>query len=518
MVYCHSCAENINEDTALLVCGHEVHVPCFHQWRDECVNRNHKITCFVCMGEQPFESLKISKCMERFDTIIQKLNMDKKKFQVDGVRWLVENELKLSPLYGVRGGLLGDEMGLGKTITMTGLAMSNHLTRTLIIVPPILIEQWNAQIIDIISSDKVLVYHGNNKRITKEAISEFPIVISTYGEITLTKTHSLLHDIEWSRIVFDEAHHLRTPNTSRYNGARALKSRIRWLVSGTPIQNKKNDFYALCGILGLPSDYYREKDNLKELSKHFILRRTKEKVGIKMTELHISDETVEWGNEAEKQVAKAIHGGLRFSNVQGYIGGPSKFALLTRARQVCVLPRLLAAPFHLDPNNEAFQSTSKLDKVVSDVLNNKDNGDGKLIFCQFREEMKEIETRLKDNGMRIAIIDGSISANKRTKILHSKYQALILQIQTCCEGLNLQGNYNEIYFVSPHWNPCVEEQAIARCHRIGQTKPVTVTRYEMTGFDDKTNAPEVITKTIEKHIHETQDKKKLISAEMLIHT
>ena len=132
--------------------------------------------------------------------------------------------------------------------------------------------------------------------------------------------------------------------------------------------------------------------------------------------------------------------------------------------------------------------------------------------------MKEIETRLKDNGMRIAIIDGSISANKRTKILHSKYQALILQIQTCCEGLNLQGNYNEIYFVSPHWNPCVEEQAIARCHRIGQTKPVTVTRYEMTGFDDKTNAPEVITKTIEKHIHETQDKKKLISAEMLIHT
>jgi hypothetical protein len=40
----------------------------------------------------------------------------------------------------------------------------------------------------------------------------------------------------------------------------------------------------------------------------------------------------------------------------------------------------------------------------------------------------------------------------------------------------------------------------------------------MTGFDDKINAPEVITKTIEKHIHETQDKKKLISAEILIHT
>lgn len=518
MVYCKSCGENISEDIDTLVCGHDVHVPCFHLWRDQCVSQKNIITCFVCMKEQPFESFKISKCMTRFTAIIQKLEMDKKTFQFDGVRWLVENELKPESLYGVRGGLLGDDMGLGKTITMTGLAMSNHLKRTLFIVPPILMDQWNTQITNIIPVDKVLVYHGNSKSITKDEIKQFPIVISTYGEITLTKKHSLLHDIEWSRIIFDEAHHLRTPNTARYNGARALKARIRWLVSGTPIQNKKNDFYALCGLLGLPSEYYRVKDNLKELSKNFILRRTKEKIGIKMTELHISDETVEWGNDAEKQMAKSIHGGLQFSNVPGYTGGPSKFALLTRAKQVCVLPRLLATPFHLDPTDEAVSATSKIDQVVSDILNKKDNGDGKLIFCQFHEEMKEIEHRLKDNGMHVAIIDGSVSTIKRNKILHSKYQALILQIQTCCEGLNLQGNYNEVYFVSPHWNPCIEEQAIARCHRIGQTKPVTVTRYEMTGFDDNTHVPEVPTKTIDKYIHETQDKKKAISVEMLIHT
>ena len=59
---------------------------------------------------------------------------------------------------------------------------------------------------------------------------------------------------------------------------------------------------------------------------------------------------------------------------------------------------------------------------------------------------------------------------------------LILQIQTGCEGLNLQENYSEIYFVSPHWNPSIEDQAVARCHRFGQTKPVYVQHFEMEDF------------------------------------
>ena len=50
---------------------------------------------------------------------------------------------------------------------------------------------------------------------------------------------------------------------------------------------------------------------------------------------------------------------------------------------------------------------------------------------------------------------------------------LIAQIQTACEGLNLQ-HFNEVYFTTPHWNPAVEDQSIARAHRIGQTSPVNV--------------------------------------------
>ena len=88
---------------------------------------------------------------------------------------------------------------------------------------------------------------------------------------------------------------------------------------------------------------------------------------------------------------------------------------------------------------------------------------------------------------------------------------LILQIQTGCEGLNLQENYSEIYFVSPHWNPAVEEQAIARCHRIGQKKEVVVNRFEMSGFVGQ----KLETKTVDNYVGSVQDCKRKIVSEII---
>jgi hypothetical protein len=92
---------------------------------------------------------------------------------------------------------------------------------------------------------------------------------------------------------------------------------------------------------------------------------------------------------------------------------------------------------------------------------------------------------------------------------------LILQIQTASEGLNLQHHFSEIYFVSPHWNPAVQDQAVARCHRIGQTKPVSVYNYAMNPLLPTTQ-PEPLTEpqtidNIEQHILITQTNKKLLS-------
>jgi SNF2 family DNA or RNA helicase len=152
------------------------------------------------------------------------------------------------------------------------------------------------------------------------------------------------------------------------------------------------------------------------------------------------------------------------------------------------------------------KSTSKLDSVVDAIFERKDNGNGKLVFCHFKQEINEVAERLRGDGLNVGILDGKITQVARRKLLSEKKDVLILQIQTGCEGLNLQDNYSEIYFVSPHWNPYVEDQAIARCHRIGQKKPVFVWRFEMTGFESIDN--KIIAKNLEEHVVDIQNAKR----------
>jgi len=112
-----------------------------------------------------------------------------------------------------------------------------------------------------------------------------------------------------------------------------------------------------------------------------------------------------------------------------------------------------------------------------------------LVFCQFREEIRTIQQKLEEQGFRVSIMDGSTPKKERTVALApgaESPEVLVVQIQTACEGLNLQ-HFSEVYFTTPHWNPAVEDQAIARAHRIGQKDSVEVYHFitMFSGVDDE---------------------------------
>uniref|UniRef100_A0A0A9YKM9 ATP-dependent helicase rhp16 n=1 Tax=Lygus hesperus TaxID=30085 RepID=A0A0A9YKM9_LYGHE len=96
---------------------------------------------------------------------------------------------------------------------------------------------------------------------------------------------------------------------------------------------------------------------------------------------------------------------------------------------------------------------------------------------------------------------GTMPLKQRNSILYRfqhdpEVSVLIMSLRAGGEGLNLQAA-NYVLIVEPWWNPAVEDQAIQRCHRIGQTREVHAIRF-------------VASDTIESRMMELQEKKRLV--------
>lgn len=470
---------------------------------------------------------------EKFSMLLTKSGFGFKEHQYNGVKWCVNNEMNNKTERSCKGGIIADEMGLGKTILMIGTMFTNFVPKTIIIVPPILIEQWSNEIYKC-SGHNALIYYGKNKGsiglndLKKDKIC---IVITSYN--TLLSKKNYLFDIHWDRVIFDEAHHLRNSKTARFIACKKIVAPIKWLVSGTPIQNKRSDFYSLCNMLGFDKSFYKNVDNLSLIIDNHVLRRTKVDVGIELPPVNIQNIVVPWKSLNEKMLSEEIHSlipnqsGVSYTKGQAVadlIGnkGNSKSQIIMlmamlRARQSCVLPALMKEPIkrcvEADKTGmylDALEYTSKLDAVVKLMLDRKDNGKGKIVFCHYIDEIDMIASRLLKGGLKnVVTYDGRNSGS--TKKLCQAADAIILQIQTGCEGLNLQKFFSEIYFVSPHWNPAIEDQAVARCHRIGQESDVNVFRFEMEGFD-KMDGQEFMPITLEKYVSKVQGFKRDIAS------
>lgn len=171
------------------------------------------------------------------------------------------------------GGILSDDMGMGKTLEMISLivnAESNVSIKsktTLIIAPVGVMSNWSGQIAHHIKPDhalRVLVYHGNNKKPMKaEDFGEYDVVITSYGTLATEyfprgKKNSPsvprpqgLFSVDWRRVILDEGHIIRNPQTKSALAALNLMAQSRWVLTGTPIINNLKDLFSLVRFIGL---------------------------------------------------------------------------------------------------------------------------------------------------------------------------------------------------------------------------------------------------------------------------
>lgn len=160
-----------------------------------------------------------------------------------------------------------------------------------------------------------------------------------------------------------------------------------------------------------------------------------------------------------------------------------------------------AAPFSVD---SLPRRSVKVQALVQDILRiRKDAPDEKaVVFSQWTSMLDIIELALGEEGIAYGRLDGKMTQRAREEAIssfksNSNIRVFLISMKAGGLGLNLVVA-NHVYLMDPWWNPSTEEQAIDRCHRIGQTRPVSVTRFIING-------------SIEERILELQEKKRSLA-------
>lgn len=439
-------------------------------------------------------------------------------YQVAGYHWLnYLNDVGW-------GGILADDMGLGKTIQALSCLQFYKDQKTtmsaMVVCPTTLMFNWENEIKKFTPALTYLIHHGGERQRNKKIFQQYDVVITTYG--TLRSDIKFMIENEFDYIVLDESQAIKNPQSKVTKAACLINAKNRLCMSGTPLQNNTFDIYAQMnflnpGMLGsveffrnefaTPIDKFGEpeqKDHLRKILFPFILRRTKEQVA---KDLPAKTETILFCEMEEEQ--RAIYDAYRNdyrNKILGVISeqGIQKSQLtilqgLMKLRQICDSPAIMNEP-------EPYPNVSvKLDELSREIVENIGNHKA-LIFSQFLGMLALIREKLTELGVKYEYFDGSTSAIDREKAIQSfqkndEVRVFLISLKAGGVGLNLTAA-DYVYIVDPWWNPAVEQQAIDRTHRIGQTKNIFA--YRMICKD-----------TIEDKILQLQDRKRILARDLV---
>ena len=453
---------------------------------------------------------KVAKAFAKDPKLPRGLEAELRDYQQDGFRWLARlADAELS-------GCLADDMGLGKTLQAIALLLyRGKLGPALVVAPTSVCDNWRREIARFAPALDVRYFQGSERESELTKLAPRSIVITSYA--LLQQDAEQLHEISFATVILDEAQLIKNAESQRARAACALDAKVRFALTGTPVENHVGDLYSifrflLPDLVGTWPAFSRRfgasrsgeagtqaRRSLKRLLKPYLLRRTKAQVLEELPPLTEIEHRVTLG-----ATEAALYEGIRrkaLSALEDGVSDPKArlrvLAEITRLRRLCCHPQLVA------PN--APGESSKLDSLMELIGELREGKHRALVFSQFVDVLELVRTRLEAQSIGYQYLDGSTPVARRSAAVDA-FQAgegdvFLISLKAGGFGLNLTAA-DYVIHVDPWWNPAVEAQASDRAHRIGQTRPVTVYRLIATG-------------TIEERIVELHRKKRDLADSLL---
>lgn len=462
--------------------------------------------------------------------------------QREGVTFLYECVMGMKNI-NYFGAILADEMGLGKTLQTITLLWTllrqgpygNNpvVRRALIVCPSSLVSNWQKEFDRWLGSHRLRTFAVDQKnKVTEFArLTQIPVMFISYE--MLMRNFDDISTIKFDILICDEGHRLKNNNirTSVLLNKLDIKSRI--LLTGTPIQNDLQEYYALVdfvnpGILGSSAEFrqlFEEpiiasqqpncshdeqclgEERASELNSKtacFILRRTQAVINQYLptkTEVVVFVKPV----TIQKILCRAaLDWWENRDRTSGNSDGVSHLGVLTALKKICNHPALIRGGEYLDEEDSKTDQESLL-KELSELYNVSENGavavhhSAKLnlvrrllehlitirerivIVSYFTQTLDLLASLCDEMGLKYCRLDGSTPASQRSAIVdefnstYSRNIVFLLSARAGGVGLNLVGASRLVLFDSD-WNPASDAQAMSRIWRDGQKKSVYIYR------------------------------------------
>ncbi len=449
-------------------------------------------------------------------------------YQVAGIKWLIslyENGLN---------GILADEMGLGKTVQTIGLLAhlwGNGIQGPFLVVGPLsVIANWVREVEMWTEGIPVVLYHGAKEH--RDELRRTHLRNPSQGPIFVTSFEVILRDrkffksVTWRYLIVDEGHRLKNKDTKLIRELKQLSTENRLLLTGTPLQNNLGELWSLLNFL-LPQlfddlrqfeswfDFHaaatgddenareliareqrsRVVSKLHEILDPFLLRRIKSDV---LIHLPPKVEIVVQCQLTKKQ--DTLYDAAASNTLAAFLKGQEsgepdadswKKHCGSLNNTMMQLRKVTNHPYLLHPNlngsglpiiDEGIVSScgkmQMLDRCLR-LLHGK--GHKVLIFCQFTRMIDILEDYCELRDYSCHRIDGNVSGSERQARMddfNSSKDSFVFLLSTRAGGLGINlATADTVIIYDSDWNPQVDLQAQDRCHRMGQTKPVSVIRF-----------------------------------------
>jgi non-specific serine/threonine protein kinase len=428
-------------------------------------------------------------------------------YQQQGLTWLrLVTELGL-------GACLADDMGLGKTIQVLALLLdARHTTSqrprapSLLVVPASLLGNWQHEAARFAPSLQLEFLHPavtDPHRLATIAqspethLADADLVVTTY---TMLLRQPWLADVDWQRVILDEAQAIKNPATRQSKAVRKLSAQARIALTGTPVENRLGDLWSLFdflnpGLLGSASVFQsfvkqlqaRQHDQfapLRRLVGPYILRRLKTDRTI-IGDLPEKTETLRYCHLTRPQVklyeqtVQTMRAALE--SADGMARRGLVLQTLMRLKQICNHPSHLSGDGEYKPADSG--KFLRLAEIGEELAARQEKV---LIFTQFREIIDPLADHLASVFGRGGLVLHGETPVKTRQAIVEQFQSddgppfFILSLKAGGIGLNLTAASHVIHF-DRWWNPAVENQATDRAFRIGQQRHVLVHKFVTSG-------------------------------------